>query len=361
MPSTNIPGVRVVGIASVVPSTQRLISDEAAIFGEEEVARISQSCGVRATYVVQDGICASDLCCMAADKLLTELGWDRASVQALIFVTQTPDYVLPGTSCSLQHRLGLPITCAAIDVNLGCAGYVYGLWLASLMAAGGVERVLLLAGDTISRVTAPADRSVALLFGDAGTATAVEKSPGAPPIFFELGSDGGGLENLCIPAGAFRQPRTSETGVRVAQDDGNIRSQEDLFMNGSEIFLFTLTRVPPLIKAVLRQSEWAIADVDGFIFHQANQFILQHLATRMKLPADKVVLALEEFGNTSSASIPLAMTTRKRDELQAGSSKLVLAGFGTGYTWGAAALTCGPICMPELMYYSTPAVGGVSA
>jgi 3-oxoacyl-[acyl-carrier-protein] synthase-3 len=349
MPSSRIADVRIAGVASAVPSARRLISDEAARFGEEEVARISESCGVRAAHFAECGACASDLCYSAADRLLNDLGWDRSSVEGLIFVSQTPDYVLPGTSCSLQHRLGLPSTCAAIDSNLGCSGYVYGLWLASLMTAGGVDRVLLLAGDTITRVTAPEDRSVALLFGDAGTATAIEKAPGAPPIYFELGTDGGGLEHLYIPAGGFRNPRTAQNGARARQDDGNIRSDQDLYMNGSEIFLFTLARVPPLIRAVLRQSSWSGEDVDAFVFHQANQFILRHLGKRMKIPNDKIVLGLEEFGNTSSASIPLAISSRMRDQLQK-EQRLVLAGFGTGYSWAAAALTCGPLCLPEVLY-----------
>jgi 3-oxoacyl-[acyl-carrier-protein] synthase-3 len=321
----------------------------AAIFGEDEAQKTSNSTGVRQRHIAPEAICTSDLCEAAAQQLLTELAWAKDSIDALIFVSQTPDYLLPASSCSLHGRLGLSKRCAAFDLNLGCSGYVYGLWVASQLMASGLHRVLLLVGDTISRIVSPSDRSAAPLFGDAGTATALERCDTETPWVFELGTNGSGQEHLIVPAGGFRYPRTDVTAVRTEREGGNIRSDEDLFMDGAEIFAFSLTEVPRLFAQVLAEAGWTAENTDRFIMHQANQFMLKHLAKRMKLPTEKVVLALEEFGNTSSASIPLAMTHSLAVELREDSLRLLLAGFGVGLSWGAVALSCGPMIMPDLV------------
>ncbi len=349
MLSHAVHGVRLAGVASAVPAHCRAVAAEAGIFGADEVARVSQASGVSNRHVVNNGICASDLCLPCAERVLAELGWERESIGLLLFVSQTPDYILPATACTLHARLGLSRACAAFDVALGCSGYTYGLWLASsLLAAGAGKRALVLVGDTISRLTSPHDRSVALLFGDAGTATALESEPGAPPLFFALGTDGSGAEHLMVPAGGFRHPRTGFTPVRTVRENGNVRSDEDVFMNGGEIFAFTIKTVPAVIQSALQSAGWAPADVDAFVFHQANRFMLQHLAKRLRIPDSKLVLTLEDFGNTSSASIPLSMTVGLRERLSSTPLRLVLAGFGVGFSWGSMAVTCGPMAMPEL-------------
>lgn len=357
MAAIEIKGARLAGIASAVPEQQSSFESEKEFFGEAEVLKISESTGVKSRYVAPDNMCTSDLCCRAAERLLDELGWSRDSVDALVFVTQTPDYVLPATSCSLHGRLGLPKRCAAFDVNLGCSGYVYGLWLASqFVATGSAQRVLLLVGDVATRPASPLDRSVALLFGDCGTATAIEGDNEASPMIFSLGTDGKGENHLIIPAGSFRTPHSEETARRAECDGGNIRSDEDVYMNGAEIFTFTLREVQPMVKAVVEAKNWDSDDVDGYVMHQANKFMLKHLAKRMKLPDDKVVLALEEYGNTSSASIPLAMTHALRERLQDGGMNLVLAGFGVGFSWGAVALRVESLAMPELILVGEDAI-----
>ena len=344
MADSRIDGVRLAGIAMAVPANVRTFEDDVEAFGEEDARKISAATGVRSRRVAGIGLCTSDLCAAAADRLLNDLDWDRGSLDALVFVSQTPDHVLPSTSCLLQARLNLPKRCAAFDVNLGCSGYVYGLWIvSSLLAAGGVRRALLLVGDTISRLASPLDRSVAPLFGDAGTATALEWCADAGPIWFNLGTDGAGGEHLIVPAGGFRRPRTAETSVR---GDG-IRSDEDLLMNGAEVFAFTLREVQPMVKSVLSAAGATADEVDAFVFHQANSFMLKHLARRMRLPENKVVLALEDYGNTSSASIPLTLTHVLSGRLKTESLLLALAGFGVGFSWGAAVLRCGPMVMSE--------------
>jgi len=283
--------------------------------------------------------------------LLNDLNWDPNSVDALVFVSQTFDFPsIPATSCVLQMRLGLSKDCAAFDIALGCSGHVYGLWtVASLMAASGLSRVLLLAGDVVSRACSPLDRSTALLFGDAGSATALQADSSAPPITFSLGTDGSGWENLVIPAGGFRRPRNETTGIRQKAEGNNTRSAEDLFMDGAEIFDFTLQEVSPLVNKVLTAAEWNRDDVDYFVFHQANKFMLTFLAKNMKLPLAKVPFSIQDYGNTSSASIPVTINSILREAVSTRSLRLLLAGFGVGYSWAGCGLMCGPMVAPEII------------
>jgi 3-oxoacyl-[acyl-carrier-protein] synthase-3 len=233
---------------------------------------------------------------------------------------------------------------------LGCSGYVYGLWVASnLLSQGNVKRLLLLVGDTITKLTSPQDRSVAPLFGDAGTATALEYNENANAMVFQMGTDGSGEHHLIVPAGAFRQTHTEETAVRTERESGNIRSDEDLYMNGTEIFTFTLREVPKLINSTLHTAGWTVGSVDAFVMHQANRFMLQHLTKKMKLPPEKVIMTLADYGNTSSASIPLAITHSLAERSKNNILRLVLAGFGVGFSWGAVALTFKNIILPDLV------------
>jgi 3-oxoacyl-[acyl-carrier-protein] synthase-3 len=207
--------------------------------------------------------------------------------------------------------------------------------------------VVLLAGETSSKCGSPLDRSVWPLFGDAGTATALEADPEGR-MAFQLSTDGTGAGFLITPAGGCRNPHTPETAVRTLRADGNIRSDEDGQMNGPEVFVFTLREVPPLISTVLGLAGWDPQDVDAFLFHQANKFMLDHLTRRMKLPPEKVLLSLEDFGNTSSASIPLLVSHRMREEVRRQKRKVLMAGFGVGLSWGAVAMELGPIFAPEI-------------
>lgn len=356
MSHTQMSGVRIAGISSAVPQTVHSLDEYAPVFGADEVAKISDSTGVVRRHIAPDHVCASDLCFAAAQRLMSDLMWTPDSIDALVFVSQTPDYRLPPTSCVLQSRLGIPQTCAAFDINLGCSGYVYGLWVASgLVAAGGAKRVLLLVGDTINRVVSGEDRATALLFGDAGTATAVERNVDAPSMWFVLGTDGSGAGNLIIPAGGFRKPATESTAARSQCEDGNVRSDNDLFMDGAEVFAFTLRVVPGLVRETLQLAGWALDDVDYCVMHQANRFIIDYLAKRMKLPSAKVVRSIAGFGNTSSASIPLTITHSLAPELRQSDKRLLLVGFGVGYSWGALAIQCGHLVAPPMVLLNSSA------
>jgi len=265
-------------------------------------------------------------------------------------VTQSPDYFCPATACVAHAKLGLSTSCFAYDVNIGCSGYVYGIWMAvQAIASGSADRVILLAGDTSSRTLSPEDKSVAMLFGDAGTATAFERCPEASPISFTLCTDGTGYQNLIVPAGAFRMRPSPEAYLRVKGDDGNVRSPMDLYMDGLAIFNFTLQRVAPLVCDTLKLHGWTIDEVSSFVFHQANGFILKALAKKMRLPQDKVPINIGSYGNTSLSSIPLVLADLLSEEICSDRPQnLLLAGFGVGYSWAAAALSISGLSAAEV-------------
>jgi 3-oxoacyl-[acyl-carrier-protein] synthase-3 len=259
--------------------------------------------------------------------LLRELDYDRQSIDTLIMVTQTQDYIMPSSSCLLQERLGLPQTCAAFDLNLGCSGYVYGLWLASsLLATGSATRVLLLNGETPTRYANKADRSVALLFGDAGSATVLEKGPDAESEdwAFVLHSDGSGADDLIVRGGGFRQ--------RFPDDP----KENFVAMNGSAVFNFTIRAVPALVRDTLELSGLPVQDVDYLVFHQSNRFIINHLVKKIGVEPEKVPIILGEFGNTGGPSVPLTVTQGGLVRPDDRSLRLMLLGYGVGLSWGSA-------------------------
>jgi 3-oxoacyl-[acyl-carrier-protein] synthase-3 len=351
MSISRITGVTISGIASAVPEHVHPLTQGYKHFGQNDLQVISNNIGVKSKYEAGPHICTSDLCYVAAESLMQELNCAKTAIDTLIFVSQTPDYRLPATSCILQHRLGIASDCAAFDINMGCSGYVYGLWVAAnLIKNGCADRILLLVGDTSTKLISPKDRSVALLFGDAGTATLLEKSNDISPMTFILGTDGGGSNNLIVPYGGFRNPASESSSLQKERENGNIRSDENLYMNGPEIFAFTLERVTPLIKSILKETNWSAEEVDYFIFHQANKYIIEYLSKRHKIPLEKVPIELERFGNTSSASIPLTICAALKAQLGAHPQKLILTGFGVGYSWGAVSLLAGPMTIPEIQF-----------
>ena len=297
---------------------------------------MSKMTGIQSRPVTDDETCTSDLCYCAAEKLLASLQIPRESIDALIFISQTPDFILPPTSHILHERLGLATDAAVFDVNLGCSGYTYGLWLASSLLQGQISRVLLLVGDTCSKFTSDQDRSTFPLFGDAAAATIVEKNNAAGPAHFVMGSDGAGAQNLIIKAGGFRDPRRGQALQRIEGADGNSRRDDELFMNGQEVFTFTLNTVSPLVNSLLEYSQNSIETVDQFVFHQANEFMLKHLAKKAGIPDEKMPLTMKNFGNTSSASIPLTICQKLKDKFTNEKPKLAMFGFGVGLSWGAA-------------------------
>jgi len=354
MAQSRLKGVRISGIASVVPSGVKRIEEEACLSGvsPSRIKQLKRDIGINKRHITLKDECASDLCEHAAKFLLSELGYDPSTIDCLIMVTQTPDYFQPATGCVLHGRLGLSKNCAAFDINLGCSGYVYGLWLSSMMiSSGSCKRVLMLAGDTISRCVSSYDRAVAPLFGDAGSATIIENGSEDQTITFCLHSDGNGYKHLIIPAGAFRNRPSKKTGQMIEREQGNIRSEEHLYMNGAEIFNFSIREVPTLIEEVLSASHWAKEEIDYFILHQANNFIVKNIARKLKVPTEKAPYnVFEKYGNQSSASIPVTICENLSSVIRRESTKAVLAGFGVGLSWAVCAVSLGPTaCYPVIV------------
>ncbi|MCY9822065.1 ketoacyl-ACP synthase III [Aeromonas media] len=312
-----INNISIKGISCVVPSIKINNVDLSQIYGEKETLKLIASIGVETRYVVDEMTTTSDLCFNAAKKLLAALNWDPNDIGAIIFVSQTSDYQLPATSCILQHKLGLSENTMAFDINLGCSGYVYGLKIAASLVNAGIEKVLLLVGDTISKIIKPGDRSTELLFGDAGTATALQYEKNKK-LQFELGSDGAGWENIVA-----RQ--------QIYSDTNRGANNAFLEMNGGEVFTFTLKTVPPLINNLLHELNFSNRDIDVCVYHQANLFMLKHLSKKSNLKPEQVAVSIDEYGNTSCASIPVTLCARKQEKYK----NTLLVGFGVGLSWGA--------------------------
>jgi 3-oxoacyl-[acyl-carrier-protein] synthase-3 len=306
-------------------------------FPEWSVEKIDAKTGIAERHIARADECSSDLAVAAAQKLFASGACRSSDIDFILFCTQTPDHFLPTTACLIQDRLGIPTSAGALDFNLGCSGFVYGLGLAKgLIASGQATHVLLLTGETYSKFLNQRDRSVRTIFGDAGTATLLVAEDSSTPLIgpFVYGTDGRGGPNLIVPTGGMRRERTPDSAGEKEDAAGNVRSDDNLFMNGAEIFSFTLSAVPDSIKTLLQKSGKKLEDIDLFVFHQANQYMLEHLRKRLKIPESKFHLAMNHCGNTVSCTIPIALKhALVEGKVQAG-SLLMLVGFGVGYSWG---------------------------
>lgn len=330
--------MRITGICCSVPKNIVKPEQFYELLGEDDTNKIVQTIGVKERRCTCQATTAADLCETAAKNLLESLGWQPETVDLLVYVTQTPDFFLPGTSYVLHEKLGMSDHCLCLDISAGCSGFMHGLITChSLLQQGRVSRALLLCGDTISRITNPRDKSTNMLFGDAGSATALEASTEDELRAVAWGSDGLGTKHLMVPGGAFRNPWHPDMLESKEDEHGNWRKPSELFMDGAQVFNFTIKRVPPMIQSVLTEADWAIEDVDAFVFHQANKFMLEFLRKKIKIPPEKMAVCLDKYGNTSSASIPLTISSELRDTLKSPAT-LVLAGFGVGLSWSAIGL-----------------------
>ncbi len=334
----NQPKVNIVALEFYVPEKVLSNNELEKIFDSVDAEKIYKNTGIRNRHIAKKEVCVSDLSIIAAKNLFRNAEIDPKEIEMLIFCTQGPDYFLPATSCIIQDALGLSNSCAAFDMNLGCSGYVYGLAIAqSFIHSNMVNNVLLIIGDISSRTINPRDKSTRILFGDGVAATYISKKEGIAEISgdFILGTDGSGYQNIIIPAGAFRTPKTAATSIEKEDSEGNIRSLEDTYMNGIEVFTFALKRVPEVIDKLLIKTGNKLEQIDWFVFHQANKFILDYISRKMKIPSSKVLLSLEEYGNTSSASIPITFKLAQEKRLFKNGDLIMLIGFGVGYSWGA--------------------------
>lgn len=314
-----INNVGISGVAASVP--QKIVSnyDLATTYGEVEVKKLISSIGVHERRVSGDAITSADLCLDAARNLIQSNKVAASDIQAVIFVSQTPEYQLPATACVLQNKLQLPNTALAFDINMGCSGYVYGLQVAASLVNSGLKHVLLLVGDTISKIVKPGDRSTELLFGDAGTATLVS-SLHLSKMTFSLGTDGSGYQHIIAKEPILNNRLT-----------GRADNYSFLEMNGGEVFSFTLKTVPKLIRGFLSELALEPDMIDNCFYHQANHFMIKHLSKKSKFSENQVPISIDRYGNTSGASIPVTICASPRESY----ASTLFVGFGVGLSWGA--------------------------
>jgi len=351
MATLHLKNVSIKGISACVPSHIEDNKISQLFNGKEEVKKFVDTTGIEFRHTVNGrDICTSDLCYEAAIQLMAKMDWHSADIDCLIFVSQSPDYILPATACILQGRLGLPLECYAIDISLGCSGWVYGLSvIASLMFTGTMKKGLLLAGDTATITKSQKDKSTFPLFGDAGTATAVEFSEGAEGIKFHMGTDGKGYEAIMIPDGGFRNFVTYKSFIEEEVQPGIFRNRLQSILDGPSVFIFGITKAPKSVNSVLERFNINKAEIDYYVFHQANLIMNEKIRMKLKIEPEKVPYSLGEYGNTSSASIPLTIVARLNTELSKDKKKLLVCAFGVGLSWASAVFeTENLVCLPVI-------------
>ena len=347
-----VPNISIAGISACVPENEYNNNNYDWI-SEKERATLIKTIGVEKKRHAKKGTTTSDLCYVAANKLLDDLNWDRSEIDLLIFVSQSRDYIIPATAGLLQDKLSLPKSCIAFDVSLGCSGYVYGLSvIGSMMATGIIKKGLLLTGDISTLNTSFQDKSAFPLFGDAGTATAVELSTNSNSMKFNLQTDGSGYEAIIIPDGGIRNFADKETSFEYHKiSDGIFRNGFNIALDGIKVFNFSLREVKPNVNNLLQKFDLTIDDIDYFVFHQANKLMNETIRKQLKLDKEKVPYSLKDYGNTSSASIPITIVTKLAKEVSSNSITFLLSGFGVGLSWGSVILQTSNIVCPPLLNY----------
>lgn len=325
---------------------QVLTNEQLAVdFPEWSVKKIGEKIGISERHIADEKECSSDLAVLAAQKLFDSQVCHPDEIDYILLCTQSPDFFLPTTACLVQDRLRIPTTAGALDFNLGCSGFVYGLGLAKgLIETGQARNLLLITAETYSKFIHPADKGGRTIFGDAAAATLMKgfdpdvnsKEPPLGPFIF--GTDGSGASNLIVPVGGMRYRSPHSYEQTKLDEHSNRQTGQNLYMNGSEIFTFTLRAVPQVVQQLLLQTGKSIEEIDLFVFHQANRYMLDHLRKKLNIPREKFYIAMESYGNTVSATIPIALKCAMEESVLQSGHQVMLVGFGVGYSWGATLL-----------------------
>lgn len=327
-------GVGITAMSAAVPRRVVKGREYTEVFSQEEANEIVDKTGIEERRFSDEETCSSDLCFAAAEKLIADNNINKEEIDLLVFISQTPDYRMPATSVTLQHRLSLPNSTIAFDITLGCSAFIYGLSVVyGMMERSGLRKALLLDGETRSKVYSPRDRRSAFLFGDGGVAALIERDHKFGTSTFSLNSDGSRADLIMIPAGGYRKMSSAETVVeKVVDEFGNMRSEEQGYMRGGDVFNFVIREIPRDIKNTLAKVEKKVDDFDYIVFHQANNFINSYIMKKMKMDATKIPSTIAKFGNTSSVSVPLTIVSELRGKLD-GHKDVLLSAFGVGMTW----------------------------
>ena len=324
-------GAEIKHIEYYLPKKKFTNDDLKKKFPNTDISKV-EKIGIKSRHISDKKETSLDLAYMAALKVFKQ--FDKKDVDFILFCTQTPDYILPTSACILQSKLGLNKEIGALDFNLGCSGYVYGLSLAKgLITASIASNVLLLTGETYSKLINKRDRANCSIFGDAGSATLISKTDSNKIFNFNLGTDGSGAKNLIVKNGGFKYKKELNSKT-LKYGSGNYYSDNDLYMNGPEIFNFTIKNIPSLIEKILLSNNCSLEYIDFFIFHQANKFMLNYLRKKINIPTSKFYIDIESVGNTVSNTIPIALNDAMRKGLISKDDNVLIAGFGVGYSWG---------------------------
>jgi 3-oxoacyl-[acyl-carrier-protein] synthase III len=338
------------GIAYHLPETVLTNAELARQFPDWSVAQIEAKTGIEERHVVDAETCSSDLAVKAAERLFRSGACNPSEIDFLLLCTQSPDYFLPTTACLLQNRLAIPKNCGALDFNLGCSGYVYGLALAAgLIQSQCASSVLLLTAETYTKFIPPADRSLRTIFGDAAAATLIQAQEDGAIGPFIFGTDGKGAQELIVSGGAMRLRPSGDGPTAICQDEyGKPRNPSHLYMNGPEIFNFTLQEIPCVVKNLLDRAKMTSDDIDLYVFHQANHYMLEHLRKKLRISEEKFLVSMKHCGNTVSSTIPIALADAVRAGKLCAGATVMLVGFGVGYSWAATLVKWSPefICEP---------------
>lgn len=330
-------GVGITAMAAAVPSQKIDNFNFTDFFPEDQVKEVVEKVGVYNRRFADEETCSSDLCFAAAQKLISDNDIDRSQIDLLVFVSQTPDYRMPATSITLQHRLGLPSTCIAFDISLGCSAFIYAMSIVySMMQQVGLRKALILDGETRSKVYGLRDRRSAFIFGDGGVAALVERDDKFGDTTISMNSDGSRADLIMVKAGGYRHMSSAETvKEKVVDEFGNMRSDEQGYMKGGDVFNFVIREIPKDIKLTLAESGLSVERLDYIVLHQANSFINSYITKKMKLSTEKIPHTIEKYGNTSSVSIPLTIVSELKGKMD-GEKKILMSAFGVGMTWATA-------------------------
>ena len=346
----SVKNTKITGIGACVPKLI-LENKQSSLFDTESLIAFINGTGVERKRKAPADTCTSDLCITAAEQLIKDLQWNKEDIDILIFVSQTPDYVLPATACVIQERLGLSTDCYSMDISLGCSGWVYGLQVVSslLQSLDKKGKALLLVGDTILKFCSESDKSTYPLFGDAGTATALEYNVNTGEMYFDMHTDGSGYKAIIIEDGGFRKQVTESSFAMHNRGEGITSNNLQLILDGMDVFSFGIQRAPQSVNALIEHFQLDKEGMDYFLFHQANLFMNEKIRKKLQIPPEKVPYSLKDFGNTSSATIPLTMVAQLQKDLQSRHLKNVACGFGVGLSWGSVYFETDCITVPDLI------------
>ncbi len=342
----SVTGVRIAGLSAAVPSAVEE-NRGLGLFADDEVEKFINSTGVERRHVSRK-LLSSDLCVAAAERLIADLGWEKSSVDGLVVVTQSPDYLRPSNATLVQNRLGLSKECASFCISFGCSGWVYGLQSTAGLLSSGLKRVLLCCGEGVQAYN-PLDKSTYPLFGAAGTCTALELDEAASPIHFHLATDGSGWKAIIMPDGGYRNP-CNDKSYQLEEFAGGIRrTRMNTALDGMDVFSFGISEPPKSIKALCEHFNILLDGIDYLLLHQANLMLNAKIAKKVAYPLEKCPHNIEDYGNSSSASLPLLMVTRLGEQLTTSKLKVIACAFGVGLSWGSVYFETDKVTVSKLV------------